>query len=258
MEATTEQSAADLEAKLAETPIQEAPVMSQNIETVEQPLVIPEKFKGKGVEDILKSYTHLESEHTKARQQMSELQAKASRAEQLEAALVQQQQLQAMQQASVPVQSTTVSQDDFMQVWERDPAMAVKLRTEQAERKMEYRLNAMETQRHYLDAKSRYPDFAELEPIMVQDAQQILSSGIIPADKMNSPAVIDYLYYAARGRTIDQRMQEAKQQGMKDAQRLHNEKLSAYSEGSTPSQGTIRPEDLTASELEKLIGTVKR
>lgn len=259
MEATTEQSAAELEAKIMEAPVQEAPVMSQEstIETAqEQPLTIPEKFRGKGIEDVLKSYTHLEGEHTRTRQKMSELETKAARAEQLEAALAQQQMQMQMPVQSSPVQSTTLPAEDFIQEWERDPARAVLNRTERAEKKMENMLNAMNTSRYYHDVKSKLPDFAELEPLMVSYATQM--ANLVGPEKMNNPQVIDALYYMARGATVDQRTQQAQKQGMVEAQKLQREKMSAFSEGATPPQGSVRPEDLSASELEKLIGVVKR
>lgn len=258
----TDLSADQLEAQINDTPtaaVAEAPIMSQDVSVdayQDQPLTIPEKFRGKGVEDILKSYTNLESMTSRIKQENESLKAKANKADQLEAMLAQQQ-VQQQYQAQQPVQSTTTApQDNFMEVWERDPAAAVLMRTELAERKMEQYMKSVATQNHYAQVKTQYPDFAELEPTMVQLAQRWVN--VVGSDKMNSPEVVDALYYMAKGASVDQRMQSAKQQGIKEAQQLQREKQSAFSEGSTPPRGTVAPENLSLEELEKMLGVVTR
>lgn len=253
-----------MEEVTAQAPQEEQPAQELVQETtvtetpVEDKFEVPEKFRGKGLEDVIKSYTNAESELGRLRSKVSDLEKKATKADQLEQQ-INQYNAYLQQQA---VHTTQVPNEDeiFMKEWEQDPARAVLFRAKLAENKTQDFLQQYATQVHYEKAKSdpvNYPDFVNLEPTMVRIAQQ--RAHLVRPDRLNSPETIDMLYKLARAEHVNDQLTQARSLGAREAEDLRRQKSKAFSEASSPAgSGSVPFEDLSLSEMRKMIGVVER
>lgn len=216
---------------------EEAPIITVDRISGE-PEAIPDKFRGKSIDDVMKSYTSIESEWSKTKNKVVELEAQVQEANKLKAeldlarqqqALLQQQNQYFMQQTSQP--ERVQQRDNFSELWEHDPANAVKKAISDVQASLELKLNARETISHYDHLKKTRPDFAELEPVMEQ-VSQILAPSIDPSFRA-TPAAVDAMYFLAKGIKADEMAKKAATKGMEEARNLQNEKNSAMSEGSS-------------------------
>lgn len=212
---------------------QEAPIVVDRI--AGEPDLVPEKFKGKTIDDVFTSYKSLESEYSKTKSKIGELESKAQEAERLkqelefaqrQQALLQQQNQLFMSQG--PAQ-TAPQKDRFNELWEHDPANAVKQAIYSVQQNIEQKLNQRETVSHYQRLKQSLPDFTELEPVMEQVSQQL--APFIDPSVRSSPVVLDTMYYIAKGIKADETAKKAVNKGMEEARKVQAEKNAAISEG---------------------------
>lgn len=259
---TTSEEAGQVETPVATsdsqevTQVQETPVHSTE-SSQEQSFMIPDKFRGKDLKDVVNSYVNVESQWKKTQSENQELKERAERAEQQAALLAQQQRQPA--KVEQPVHSTTLSEEEaFRQDWEKDPEKATLNRTLRAERKIENHIKSLETQNYYNSVKTTLPDFVELEPIMMDLAEKAYASGLVNPDKLNSPEMINTLYYTARGMAVDRKIAQAREAGAAEAKKLTQEKSSAFSEGSSAPGQMTRFEDLSLEEMKALLPHVDR
>lgn len=250
MDAITQEAATQV---AQDAPAQETPVFSQEIQQ-EQSTAIPEKFRGKGLDDIVQSYTHLESEYGKTKQQNQELSAKAARAEELERALWATQQQQKQEQ---PQENALNVEQEFNRLWERDPQSAVLARAAMIERQTQNMLQDFETKSYYQKCREQVPDFAALEPKMMELMPQY--APMIRPDKVMSPETITALYKLAKAETADARINQARQQGMQETQSFNREKASAFAESpSSTGSASVSFESLPLEDMAKLLGRVEQ
>jgi hypothetical protein len=234
----------------------EAPIASTQSE---EPLMIPDKFIGKDLKDVISSYTNVESQWKKTQQANKELEDRAKRTEQQLSELQRQQQVERERAAQQPIHSTTpvVSDDElFMKEWEQDPAQATLNRTRRAEQKVAHQERSFKTNEYYKYAKQQLPDFEQLEPEMMKIAEQL--APFARADMIQSPEMVNTCYLMARGSTVDTRMQQAKENGIEEAKQLNREKAAAFSEGSSAPGQMTRFDDLSLEEMRKLLPKVER
>ena len=207
---------------------------------------LPEKFRGKSVEDIVKSYENLESEHTRSSQRSKDLEHLVG----------------VYQEAfKKPVQQPQITEDQiFQQEWEQDPKMAVYNQTQRVAQKM-YQMNSQTaTNLFYQNARNdsnNYPDFERLETKMMDLANRY--SGLVNPQKIASPETIDLLYKLARAESMPETLSQAKAQGEREAKARHRETQAAGFESPSPvSSSQVKPEDMTIEQLEKQLGFVDR
>lgn len=252
---TTEVAAPVVETEVVTPEVQteqEAPIATSESE---QPLMIPEKFRGKDLKDVVNSYVNVEKQWRQTQNTNKELEERAIKAEQ-QAALLQQQQTQVQPQ---PIHSTTpeISEEEqFMKDWEENPATATLKRTQRAERKIDNHQRNVQTTNYYNQVKTQLPDFVELEPVMIQLAQQAAS--FVSPDKLNSPEMVNALYLMARGQAVDTRLAKAKENGIQEAKQLNREKAAAFSEGTSAPGKMTRFDELSLEEMRALLPKVER
>lgn len=220
-----------VEGVVPEVQSEEAPVVTVDRISGE-PEIIPEKFKGKSIDDFMKSYNAMESEYSKTKNKIGELETKAQEAERLrqeneQLRLYQQQnqQLFQAQQQQAPVQQVNA----FDELWEKDPGEAVKQSIAAIYQDVNGKLKAKEVESHYAYMKQNIPDFADLEPVMTNIAQR--NAQHMDPNFRNSPDALNLLYLAAKGLKADETAKMAAQKGMQEAHRIQNEKFASMSEG---------------------------
>ena len=232
------------------TQTEEAPLVTVGM-LAEQPESVPDKFANQSVDKFVKSYTEMEKEYSKTKAQMKDMEERAKRVEALEAELTRQQnqfQQHANQytqtQNNIPVQN---NKDEFKELWEQDPGLAVKQGLQNIERKVEAKFQEDQFFKAYNEMKSTIPDFAELEPVMTQLAPEV--KGLFREEALLSPATLRALYLAAKGYTADQRNKAAVSRGMEEASKLQREKNAVMSEGPTSSAPAVNPANLSLDQL---------
>lgn len=251
MEATTVQAATEVVENSQNTPILTKGIGPELLDQAESNL--PEKFKGKSVYDVAESYSSLESEFSRTKAQVKELEEKARKAEMYEQLLAQQQ-----AQTQQPIQTQQIDPNqEFNQLWEQDPALAVKSGMGRLEQKLQYAIQDLELKNAYDRASKTYPDFMELEPVMKQIAVELLP--LVRSDQVGNPVTLDVLYNVARARTEDARLRRAQENGAQRAQESRRERNAAYMEGSTPVSSSQKNfEDLSLEEMARELGRVQR
>lgn len=194
----------------------------------EQPNAIPEKFRGKGLNEVVESYQNLESEFGRTKQENQELRQKAAEFDRIN------QELWRTQNQPPPnnvIDPTEAEEAEFAKLWERDPAAATQARVRLTEKKTQYAIQDFEARQFYNAARQQLPGFVELEPRMKELLQDY--APIIKPDQIMTPKVILALYNQARSETLDAKMNEAKRVGAQEAENLRREKHSAFAEGSS-------------------------
>lgn len=204
---------------------------------------LPEKFKGKPLEDIVKSYENLEAEHTRARMSLREKEQQVS---------IYEQALRTQSQAQPQVQRESEDQV-FMREWEQDPARATYNQSQRSLQKAAALNNQTASTMFYNTVKNddrNYPDFNELEPRMMEIARE--NADIIKPDMLNSPRVINLLYKQAVSEKIGNNISKARIQGQMEAESRRKEIKAAQFENPTPiSASNLSSEDKTIEQLEK-------
>lgn len=202
---------------------------------------MPEKFKGKPLEDIVKSYENLEAEHTKARMALREKEQQVGIYE------------QALRTQSQPQVQREPEDQLFMREWEQDPAKATYNQSKRDLQKAAALNNQTASTLFYNSIRSderNYPDFNELEPRMMEIARQ--SADLIKPDMLNSPRVIELLYKQAKSEKFGNDVSKARLQGQMEAESRRKEIKAAQFENPTPvSASNLSSEDKTIEQLEK-------
>lgn len=216
---------------------------------------IPEKMRGKSIDEVVDMYSNAESELGKVR---AVAQEKQREAEELKRLL----DSRPSESRQEPTHTTpTVTEEEiFRKEWEDDPAKASFNQSKRAEARAISEISNVETRTFYERAKEdgeNFPGFKELEPRMIQLARE--HADIVDPRKVNSPKVVNLLYKLACAEVIDQEVERARQEGAKQERETRDEKNAAQVEGSSStSQGTVPFEDLSLTEMEKLLGVVER
>lgn len=208
---------------------------------------LPEKFRGKSMEDIVKSYENLEGEHTRAKQLAKELEHRVGVY----------QEVFKNPQYNQPQGKT--EQEIFREEWEQDPAMATYNQSQRTLQRTQALNSQTTTQMFYQNAKNdkeNFPGFSELEPKMMELAQTY--QGLVHPSQINSPATMHLLYKLARAENIGTDFEKAKNQGAKEAETRRKEVSKASFEGPTPASQSIDPKDMTLEQLEKELGFSQR
>jgi len=201
----------------------------------EQPLILG-KFKTQ--EDVVKAYEEVQSEYTRQRQQIRDLESRIGQSQQ-----------------------AAPSEDEiFKKEWEIDPQLAVYNRTQRTEAKIQQQLSMANANLFYKNAmndEQNYPGFKELEPKMIELAQTYGS--MVQPSMLASPQAIDLLYKLAVAESVGDKVTKAKLVGQKEAENRRREVASAAFESPTPASASVtRPEDMTLEQLEKQLGFVQR
>ena len=208
---------------------------------------VPEKFRGKPVEEIVKSYEESERRMKEATQRSKELEH----------------QVGLYQEAFRNPQAfrPQVTEDElFAREWEQDPKAAVYNQAQRLAQKMTAMNGQTATNLFYQNARNdqnNYPEFNKLEPKMMELANRY--AGLVNPQKLASPETIDLLYKLARADSIGETVNEARMQGERQEKERNRETRNAAFESPTPvSSSNISDEDKTLEQLEKEIGFVKR
>lgn len=218
-----------------------------------EPSNIPEKFRGKSLEDVAKAYTEAE----RSLRQAQEDRANAQR----EAELLRQQQLLLLQQQTGRPTNQEPEDEAFLRDWVVDPAKATYEQLKRVEQKAiqtaQYQASISALKAAELD-QTNFPDFAKYRGTMAELAKQF--GDVIEPSKRNDPKLIPLLYNLARAAHVNDELENAKKAGRDEGSKKAREKSSADSEGSSRTNANVSKsiEDMSLEELRKKIGYVKR
>lgn len=214
--------------------------------------VIPEKFRGKTFEDLVKAYSEVEKEKSRLANRVHEVETKYT---QVESYLQSQ---QAQQQQSQPVMSKTVKTPDdiYEEEWQNDPKIAAKNyvvnKQKWDKQQQEFTQSVQILQAMNNGTMHGYEDVPELMPVIQNYAGQL--APYVNPEYANSPLVLEALILMARGATIDSRLEKAKSAGARSAASREKVKEQTFMETSSPSSGgTIDVTDLSVEELRKIL-----
>lgn len=225
---------------------------------------VPEKFRGKSVQEIIKSYQGLEG---KLGQLGSEKSHKEREAEELRMRL----HLMEQHMLSLTPQRQVVREDSdplagFEKQMEENPQDAMKRLADNQRRlssnldvKVEQRIRERDAVNFYERQKQENPDFAVLEPDMVRLSQQY--AHIVRPEYLNSPETIQILHGLAKAKNMQRYVSEAVEKASKSQSAIKEEKRKAFSESafSQGSQETSRPfSDLSLEEMRKELGIIDK
>jgi hypothetical protein len=226
---------------------------------------VPEKFKGKTLHDVSKSYTELEkhvgrlgSEKAHAEKALEEAKARAAQLEAERQALY----TQLQSRSSVPEQRQQEPDlfESFEAEVEKDPVGAIKgvgkkliNETRDVRRQISQEMQAKQAADYYQRQRKENPEFAALEQDMQQLAMQY--GRFIQPEVANSPETIDLLFSLAKSKNMNRYIDDAVKKAQAANDMVKAEKRSAYSESSTSTgQGRVNPDDLSLEELARLLG----
>jgi len=229
-----------------EQPQDQAPSQGQEVTQaqeapIQEELNVPEKFKGKPLAEVVRSYENLESEHTRQRQYVRELENNLNQMRQ-----------------SAPVES---EDDVFKREWEQDPQLAILNRQRRTEAKLNLELAKANTVLFYKTAKNdeiNYPGFKDVEPRMIEIANSY--GRFLRPEMANSPEVIDLLYKMAISERSPDSIAKAKLVGKKEAENRKRELAKASFESPTPAQSQSSDDfqELTLEQMKQKLGIAKR
>lgn len=214
---------------------------------------IPEKFRGKSTEDIVKAYTEAE----RSLRQAQEERANAQR----EAELLRQQQLLLLQQQSGKQTYQEPEDEAFLRDWTVDPAKATYEQLKRVEQKAiqtaQYQASMSALKAAELD-RTNFPDFEKYKGTMARFAKDF--GDVIEPSKRNDPKLIPLLYNLARAAHVNEELEVARKAGKDEASKKARERSASDSEGSSRTNANVSKsiEDMTLDELRKKIGYVKR
>jgi hypothetical protein len=226
---------------------------------------VPEKFKGKTLHDVSKSYTELEkhvgrlgSEKAHAEKALEEAKARAAQLEAERQALY----AQLQSRSSVPEQRQQEPDlfESFEAEVERDPVNAIKgvgkkliNETRDVRRQISQEMQAKQAADYYQRQRKENPEFAALEQDMQQLAMQY--GRFIQPEVANSPETIDLLFSLAKSKNMSRYIDDAVKKAQAANDMVKAEKRQAFSESSTSTgQGRVNPDDLSLEELARLLG----
>ena len=184
-------------------------------ETSEEWLV-PGRFRT--VEDLKRSYSHLEAEHSRRGNELYELRKRAS---------------QSTEQRIDPKERI----ERFAEEVKRDPVEAI----ERIIDKKTQGIREEQAQREFASEYTRLmqnKEFADLEPTMVNLTQQ-LNPFLTDAQKRD-PQLLHWLYYTAKGIKSDEARQAAERKGAQKGAREEKKKQKIVAEGASGSKGHVK------------------
>jgi hypothetical protein len=219
---------------------------------------IPEKFKGKSLEEVLEAYTNLESHAGKLASEKDhatkEKDEWATRYSRLEADRY----THASQQPQAPAELDPISY--LEEHFEEDPKKAIReaLRRQRDESQRQTNAMLMQTQAQqasdfYYSQKKENPDFTRREPLMQQLVREY--GDIIRPEMLNSPKVLKALDIMSRGSDVGYYEQEAVKRAQKNSSSMQEEKRRSQTESSnTAGEQTKEFSSLSLAEQKKLLG----
>lgn len=213
-----------------EQPVEAAPVQEE----------LPEKWRGKSISDVVKSYSELE-------RKLSEIGSERK---------FYQDQLEAMRQQQTQQRPEQTPQFDFDRAFDEDPKEAIKRTYQSLQEKLEQQTTQAalaQRQQAYAQELMRQrrenADFVKREPQMAQLLAQVQQ--FVKPEFHYSPEVLNALYYIARGTSVDEYVKEAVEQSAKQKQQTLDEKRRAQSE-SAYSRQEANSIDISDEAFEKL------
>lgn len=228
-------------------PIPETPASSENPQTQgAEGSQIPEKFRGKTLDDVIKSYVEIEKQASRLSNENKELKSKpASNPPVAEA-------------SKVPISSQPEKSIDelFEEEWHVNPQWATARRQDRAFQQHQQQQMLSDAISWVQAADSGkvagFEDFAELRPVIAQLAQNF--SGLINPNMQNHPIVAQALYLMAKGATFSQSLEKALASKADSVKKKVVEKKNATMEtGSSRGDTTIAFADLPVHEMKRLL-----
>jgi hypothetical protein len=228
---------------------------------------VPEKFRGKSIEEISRSYRELESFAGRLSSEKShsqrELEDTKQRLTQIET------QLQiAFQQRQQPQNQNQEAPDPFKNIdeeFDADPKGTLRKVVDFARRQPQETSQRVAMEARAIAAKNHYErmsrdnqDFKELEPEMQRLATQF--GPMVRPDMVNSPEMIDALYRLAKGSNVDRYAKTAASKAVTQSNLDRAEKRRAVSESAgAGAQGNSKPfEDWSLDEMQKFLGVTTK
>jgi hypothetical protein len=220
---------------------------------------IPEKFKGKSLDEVMEAYVNLEShagklasEKDHVTKEKDEWVSKYSRLES------ERQQTYSTQQPQAPAEMDPITYLD--EHFEEDPKKAIReaIKRQRDEAKKETQAMLRQTQasqasEYYYSQKKENPDFSRREPVMQQLVKEY--ADIIHPDMLNSPKVLKALDLMSRGQDVGYYEQEAVKRAQKNSSSAQDEKRRSQSESSnTEGDRSVDFGSLSLAEQRKLLG----
>jgi hypothetical protein len=214
-------------------------------------LSIPEKFVGKGAEDIIKSYEALEKQFSSVSSERAEERRKR---EELEARV---REVEARYSQAQSTQSESDPLSEYEEQFETNPKEAIKnLALAQAERaRMTSERQAADD--FYRRQKETNPEFGQLENEMTNVAREY--GHLLDPKKVNSPKTIELAYLIAQARTRDSYAKSYAEKLQAEKSKLVDEKRSASvseSGSGIGTSGSSDPWNMPLADLAKKIGRV--
>jgi len=239
------------------TEVEGSPTNEAFSNSVEDAPIIPKKFVGKSIEDVIKAYSESESELGRLRNEAGELKKKVRTYETTVPN-------NTVNQAATPIASAPVKTIDEMydEEFEVNPKYAIAKRMERLRQADHQALMSQNQTSFYTQAKSGslkgYEDFAELEPLMAQIVPSI--ADMIKPEFLSDARTLQALHLIARGATLTEKLNQAEKSGARRASAINKEKESAFSESSSGSSTSdaADPWQIPLSDFKKLYGTARR
>jgi hypothetical protein len=194
-------------------------------ETQEEKWVVPGRFRTH--EDVIKSYSELESAFSRRGNELHQLK----------------------QQIGRPSIDTKAEIEQFAEAVKKNPVEAVRMiaRKEAEEARAEAQSVRFETEYSRL---MQNEEFRSLEPVMSQIATQY--EDLIKANgSANDPRLLHILFYAARGVKTDEAARKAEKRGVRKGERTAVKKGKAQIEGASGTKGpsTVNIDKMSAAEM---------
>lgn len=227
---------------------------------------IPEKFRGKSIEDISKSYREIEKYSGRLSSEKAHLERANEEMRQRLAQLEQQVQTISTTRAHQPQEAQEADplssiEDEF----EQDPRAAFKKVVEhmrQVPRQLETRLTvqqqAAQASSYYAQQMKDNQDFRELEPEMKRIAREFGS--MVRPEHLNSPKTIEILYKIAKAENLDRYTKSAADKAIQAKNLVREEKRAAVSESASGgTSGAAKPfEEWSLEEMERFLGRASK
>jgi hypothetical protein len=242
-------------------------VEETGLETSQPDESIPEKFRGKSPQEIIRSYKELEKSYGKISSERShsekEKEAIAQRLAQVE------QQLQVVAASSSQQQSPAPEEaDPFASIdeeFEVDPKGVLKKvvrhlseQPKKLEQRMSTQARAKEAADFYNQQIKENQEFRELEPEMKRLAVQY--KDLVKAEHLNSKETMQLLYTLAKGQSVGNYAKAAAEKAVKANNLVKDEKRRAVSEssGAGSTSGSVDFKDLSLDEMRRMLGVSEK
>ena len=210
---------------------------------------VPDKFVGKPTHEIITSYTNLESEHGKTKEEIRQLRERAERLENQN--LQYQSMLNETRTRREPEHSVEDPFQEITRKWDDDPLQATLTGLQTIEERVESKFTATQAAARYEQAKNdgeHYPGFKELEPKMIENAQRL--ARYVNPKYVNSPEMVDLLYKVT---LAENGLPESVMNQVNERVRVEQEKNAATMEGASTTK-SVNLNELSLAEMREAIG----